>query len=109
MRRCSYEWSGSRRVSSEVMWMERRWCSPPPGAARSGHCAGPRCRGAEWKGWPVALAAGALSGIEVGAIAMNPSMGQLVLLGLSVALFAIGGAISLARLWSQAPALRLAA
>jgi len=36
-------------------------------------------------------------------------MGQLVLLGLSVALFAIGGAISLARLWSQAPALRLAA
>ena len=40
---------------------------------------------------------------------MNPSTGQLALLGISVALFAIGGAISLARLWSAAPALRLAA
>lgn len=40
---------------------------------------------------------------------MNPTTGQLVLLGISVALFAVGAAISLARLWSSARPLRLSA
>jgi ABC-type uncharacterized transport system permease subunit len=40
---------------------------------------------------------------------MNPTAGELVLLGLAVALFAAGMGISLARLWSQAAPLRLAA
>ena len=40
---------------------------------------------------------------------MNPSTGQLVLLALSVTFFAIGAAISLARLWSSASPLRLSA
>jgi ABC-type uncharacterized transport system permease subunit len=40
---------------------------------------------------------------------MTPTIGELVLLGLAVALFAAGLALSLARLWSQVPPLRLAA
>jgi len=40
---------------------------------------------------------------------MNPTIGELVLLGISVTFFALGLAISLARLWSSARPLRLAA
>ena len=40
---------------------------------------------------------------------MNPTTGQLVLLALSVMLFAVGAAISLSRLWSAARPLRLSA
>lgn len=40
---------------------------------------------------------------------MPPTTAQLILLGFSVAFFAIGGAVSLARLWSQRPGLRIAA
>ena len=40
---------------------------------------------------------------------MNPTTGELILLGISVAFFALGAAISLARLWSTAGPLRLAA
>jgi ABC-type uncharacterized transport system permease subunit len=40
---------------------------------------------------------------------MNPTMGQLILLAISVAFFAVGEAVSLARLWSSARPLRLSA
>lgn len=40
---------------------------------------------------------------------MNPTTGQLVLLGISATFFAVGAAVSLARLWSSARPLRLSA
>ena len=36
-----------------------------------------------------------------------PTAGQLALLILSIAFFAVGGVLSLARTWAQKPALRL--
>jgi ABC-type uncharacterized transport system permease subunit len=40
---------------------------------------------------------------------MNPTIGELILLGLAAVLFAVGLGLSLARIWSEAPPLRLAA
>ncbi|HEV8292197.1 MAG TPA: hypothetical protein VGP94_09745, partial [Tepidisphaeraceae bacterium] len=40
---------------------------------------------------------------------MNPTTGELILLGISVTFFAVGAAVSLARLWSSARPLRLSA